>query len=54
MTNDNIVSTVGSEFPIYAWFNNGTVYLYSQAEQTYLDTYSDYLFYNMKALTTVD
>ena len=35
LTDDNIVSTISSEHPIYMWYDDGTIYWYSEAEHIY-------------------
>ncbi|MBR7042059.1 MAG: BspA family leucine-rich repeat surface protein, partial [Bacilli bacterium] len=35
LTDYNIVSTISSEHPIYMWYDDGTIYWYSEAEHIY-------------------
>ncbi|MBO6145563.1 MAG: BspA family leucine-rich repeat surface protein [Bacilli bacterium] len=52
-TNKNIVSTSDSSKPIYIWFNNGTIYWYSDAAIVYLNSNSESLFKRLGALKTI-
>ncbi len=40
--------------PIYAWFDEGTIRIWSEAEQIKLPNYCSYLFYRLKGLTSID
>ena len=40
--------------PIYMWFDNGTIYYYSEADIIYLNETSSYLFNNLTELISVD
>ncbi len=40
--------------PIYMWFDNGTIYYYSEADIIYLNETSNYLFNNLTELISVD
>ena len=53
MTSDNIISSPNST-PIYAWFNNGTIYYYSEAEDLYLNEDASGMFNNYKNITDID
>ena len=55
-TNDSkyIVSTTGSQVPVYAWFDNGTLFYYSEADDIYMNDSSTYMFNRLKALTNID
>lgn len=50
---DNVVSTNSSELPIYAWFENGVLYLSTEAETKCLNTASNFMFYGLEELTDV-
>ena len=50
----NRISTSSSKVPIYAWFNNGTIYYFTQADKIVMNADSSYLFYNAKSLTNID
>ena len=52
-TNSKISSST-SQAPIYAWFDNGTIYYYTQADKIVMNANSSYLFDNAKALTNID
>ena len=54
MTEANIISVSGSENPIYAWFDNGTIYWWTEANDVYLNQNSSYLFCNLTALTNFE
>ena len=51
---DNTLSLNTSDEPIYAWYDNGTLYYYTDAETIYLHTYSNYMFYLMKRLESIE
>ena len=53
MTDDNIISSEDSPLEIYAWFDNGTIYWWSEADK-WLNTDSSYMFYNLRSLKTMD
>ena len=40
----NIVSSSTSEYPIYMWYSNNTIYYYSEADIIYLNPNSSYMF----------
>ena len=54
MTSDNVVSTNDSVAPIYMWYNNGTIYWWSEDKKPSFNEDSSYLFSNMNAFTTID
>ena len=54
MTDDNIVSSSDSKKPIYAWYNNGTIYYWSEAETEFMNVDSGYMFTEFEALTSLD
>ena len=47
---NNRISASSSQAPIYAWFNNGTIYYYAQADKIVMNANSSYMFYNMSSL----
>ena len=49
-----ILSTSSSNTYVYAWFDNGVVYLYSEAQTIMLGNDSAHLFDNLRALRKVD
>ena len=54
LNEDNIVSPTNSEKAIYAWFDNWTIYYYSEAKNIYLPKDSSYMFYNLTNLESID
>ena len=48
---DNIISTTSSTIPIYAWFDSGTIYYYSEAPTILMNPDSSYLFNNLRTLS---
>ncbi|MBQ3307131.1 MAG: BspA family leucine-rich repeat surface protein [Bacilli bacterium] len=53
MTEDNVVSP-GSEDPIYAWYDSGTIYYYSSNDNIYLNENASNMFRGLYQLTSVD
>ena len=53
MTDDNIVSITDSDFPIYMWYSNGTIYWYSVDDKPNLNSVASYMFSNMTNLTNI-
>ena len=53
-TDDNIVSSSTSEVPIYMWYDNGTIYWYTEEENPKLNPNSTFLFVNLTKLETID
>ena len=49
----NIAKT-GTATPIYAWFNDGVIYINSKLDKIYTGSHSLYLFYNLKNVTTIN
>ena len=49
-----IISTENSPVPIYAWFDNGTIYIYSNSDVIYFNKDSSYMFYYYPELTDLD
>ena len=56
MTSDNIVSISNETYntPIYMWYDNGTIYWWSEDTNPSLNTSSSYMFSNLKGLTNID
>lgn len=50
----NKVSTDDSAYPIYMWYENGTIYYYTEAKYVYLNTSAKYMFSNFQALSNID
>ena len=53
-TSDNTISIEDSDYPIYAWYDNGTIYYYSEAINLYFKADSKYMFRNMRNLSSID
>ena len=53
-TDDNIVSTSDSNTPIYAWYDNGTIYYYTEEENPYMNTNASFMFYYLLNVTSID
>ena len=49
-----LISNNDSVYPVYARYNNGTIYYYTEADRIYMNPDSSYMFYNMKWLTELD
>ena len=47
------ISTTNSDTPIYIWFDNGTIYYFSETKNVVLNTDMSYLFHSMQGLTAV-
>ena len=43
-----------TDYQIYAWYDNGTVYWYSNAEKVYLRNNANKLWYNLPSVTYID
>ncbi|MBR6133766.1 MAG: hypothetical protein IKQ29_03500 [Bacilli bacterium] len=52
-TSEHIVSTPESPYPIYMWFDNGTIYWWSEDKTPSLNLYSSYLFSYFNALEDI-
>ena len=50
-SDNNVVSTSASQYPIYAWYDNGTIYYYTEALNPYMNTNGSYMFSNLRGLT---
>ena len=53
-TEDYIVSIDDSPIPIYMWFDNETIYWYSEATKVYLNEDSTLMFYYLLNIETID
>ncbi|MBP3799372.1 MAG: BspA family leucine-rich repeat surface protein, partial [Bacilli bacterium] len=53
-TSANIVSTSDSYYPIYAWFNNGTLYYYSESQELYMNSYAYAMFRELTKAVSID
>ena len=54
LTDKNIVSTDDSTVPTYVWFDNGTIYYYSHAEEIDMNEDSSSMFHKITNLTDID
>ena len=54
MTDEHIVSLVTSKTPIYAWYENGTIYYYSESEYLKFSESTSYMFSGFTSLTSID
>ena len=54
MTEANIVSSSTSTVPIYAWFDNGTLYWWSSADREFTNQDASYMFSYFSYLTYID
>ena len=48
------ISVDGSKYPIYAWFTNGTIYWYTDADIAYANPDSSYMFAYFESATSID
>ena len=53
-TEEHIVSASTSRTPIYAWFDNGTIYWWSETSTVQLNRDSSYLFSDLYSVTNID
>lgn len=51
LTGDNVISQSGT--PSYAWFENGTIYIYSEADNIFMNSNSGYAFNKYRNLTDI-
>ncbi len=49
----NIISGPTSDVPVYAWYEEGTIYYYSEADDIYMNENSENLFYNFRSLSDI-
>ena len=50
----NIVSTSDSEYPIYMWFENGTIYWWSEDQTPSLNENASSMFYRINSLNNIE
>ena len=48
------IATADSDWPVYTWFDNGTIYYYTEADEVFFNADSSYMFANMRGLTSID
>ena len=53
-TDEHVVSYAGSKLPIYAWFDDGTIYWWSAADKEYTFYDAQYMFASLNNLTEID
>ena len=53
LTSSEIISTNESEKPVYAWFDDDTIYYYTTARSIYLNTDSSSMFKNVRFLQNI-
>ena len=53
MTSNNIVSTSDSDIPIYLWYNNGTIYWWSEDSTPSLNSDASYMFSRLSNLSEI-
>ena len=53
-TNAVVVSTEDSGYKIFAWYDNKTIYLYSESDDIYLNTNSSFYFSGLELLNYID
>ena len=51
---DNIISTSDSRIPIYAWFDNGTIYYYTEANNPLTNEDASWMFANLTKLNVLE
>ena len=54
LTEEYIVSTEDSKYPIYMWYGDGVIYYYSEANKLYLNSDASYMFYDLESVTSID
>ena len=52
-TSNNIASSSSSDYPIYMWYSNGTIYWWSESNNIYLNRDASYMFNNMLNLNDI-
>ena len=50
----NILSAPDSDIPIYGWFNDGTIYFYSDSEYIFLNEDAHFMFLSLSELVNID
>ena len=53
-TENNVVSASDSSFPIYAWYDSGVLYYYTEVEHPYLNEQANIMFYKLSNVTNID
>lgn len=53
-TDDNIISLNDSRYPVYIWFDNGTIYYYTEASRIYLNNASAYMFSGLMKIEVIE
>ena len=48
------VNDITSYYDIYAWFSNNTIYLYTEADEIYLNLDSAFTFFNLNGMESID
>ena len=51
---NNIISSSDSAVPIYAWYDNGIIYYYTDADEIFMNQDSSSLFRSLRALENID
>lgn len=54
LTEDNIVSLDESEFPIYMWLDNDTIYYYTEADYIFMNEESAFMFSYLPSLVNIE
>ena len=54
MNDNNIVSSEDSNYPIYAWFDNGIIYWWTESSSAYLNTDCSYMFDGLTKVQDID
>ena len=54
LSNAVVVSTQDSDYDIYVWFDNGTVYYYSEAINLYMNPTGTFMFVRLTKVTNID
>ena len=50
---NNIVSTQTSDFPIYAWYDNTVIYYYTDVDNPYMNSDASYMFNKLSNVTNI-
>ena len=53
-TSEHIISSSISNVPIYAWYDNGIIYWWTEANVAYTHYDASYMFYNLTSVTSID
>ena len=48
------IATADSDWPVYTWFDDGTIYYYTEADEVFFNADSRYMFYKMQKLVSAD